>query len=212
MPGARRKGGAPHITSMEPELLTLYTTKVRDQLKTKLELKNVHQVPALQKIVINCSVGSQAERKQAVEDAQAEIGLITGQKAVVTLSKKAIANFKLRAGEPVGVKVTLRGRRMYDFLMRLVKTAIPRIRDFRGVAPKAFDGRGNYTLGISDQSIFPEIELDKVKRTLGFDITFVTSTNNDDHARELLALLGIPFRQRTTPQAQTNAESVEQAA
>lgn len=197
---------------MEPELLTLYTTKVRDQLKTKLELKNVHQVPALQKIVINCSVGSQAERKQAVEDAQAEIGLITGQKAVVTLSKKAIANFKLRAGEPVGVKVTLRGRRMYDFLMRLVKTAIPRIRDFRGVAPKAFDGRGNYTLGISDQSIFPEIELDKVKRTLGFDITFVTSTNNDDHARELLALLGIPFRQRTTPQAQTNAESVEQAA
>lgn len=212
MQGARRKGGAPHITSMEPELLTLYTTKVRDQLKTKLELKNVHQVPALQKIVINCSVGSQAERKQAVEDAQAEIGLITGQKAVVTLSKKAIANFKLRAGEPVGVKVTLRGRRMYDFLMRLVKTAIPRIRDFRGVAPKAFDGRGNYTLGISDQSIFPEIELDKVKRTLGFDITFVTSTNNDDHARELLALLGIPFRQRTTPQAQTNAESVEQAA
>lgn len=197
---------------MEPELLTLYTTKVRDQLKTKLELKNVHQVPALQKIVINCSVGSQAERKQAVEDAQAEIGLITGQKAVVTLSKKAIANFKLRAGEPVGVKVTLRGRRMYDFLMRLVKTAIPRIRDFRGVAPKAFDGRGNYTLGISDQSIFPEIELDKVKRTLGFDITFVTSTNNDDHARELLALLGIPFRQRTTTQAQTNAESVEQAA
>ncbi len=197
---------------MEPELLTLYTTKVRDQLKTKLELMNVHQVPALQKIVINCSVGSQAERKQAVEDAQAEIGLITGQKAVVTLSKKAIANFKLRAGEPVGVKVTLRGRRMYDFLMRLVKTAIPRIRDFRGVAPKAFDGRGNYTLGISDQSIFPEIELDKVKRTLGFDITFVTSTNNDDHARELLALLGIPFRQRTTTQAQTNAEAVEQAA
>jgi large subunit ribosomal protein L5 len=198
---------------MEPELLTLYTTSVRDQLKTKLGLANVHQVPKLQKIVINCSVGSQAERKQAVEDAQSEMGLITGQKAVVTFSKKAIANFKLRAGEPVGVKVTLRGRRMYDFLMRLVKTAIPRIRDFRGVAPKAFDGRGNYTLGISDQSIFPEVELDKVKRTLGFDITFVTSTNHDDHARELLAQLGIPFRQRTpAPQAQSTTESVEQPA
>lgn len=197
---------------MQPELLTLYTTQVRGQLMKKLGLKNVHQVPVLEKIVINCSVGSQAERKQAVEDAQAEIGLITGQKAVVTLSKKAIANFKLRAGEPVGVKVTLRGRRMYDFMMRLVKTAIPRIRDFRGVAPKAFDGRGNYTLGIADQSIFPEIELDKVKRTLGFDITFVTSTNHDDHARELLAMLGMPFRQRTTPKAQGGAEEAEQAA
>jgi large subunit ribosomal protein L5 len=197
---------------MQPELLTLYTTQVRGQLMKKLGLKNVHQVPVLEKIVINCSVGSQAERKQAVEDAQAEIGLITGQKAVVTLSKKAIANFKLRAGEPVGVKVTLRGRRMYDFMMRLVKTAIPRIRDFRGVAPKAFDGRGNYTLGIADQSIFPEIELDKVKRTLGFDITFVTSTNHDDHARELLAMLGMPFRQRTTTKAQGGAEEAEQAA
>lgn len=181
---------------MQPELQSLYTDKVRGELLKKLELKNVHQVPKLQKIVINCSVGSQAERKQAVEDAQAEISLVTGQKPVVTYSKKAIANFKLRAGEAVGVKVTLRGRRMYDFLMRLVKTAMPKIRDFRGVAPKAFDGRGNYTLGISDQSIFPEIELDKVKRSLGFDITFVTSTNHDDHARELLAMLGMPFRQR----------------
>jgi large subunit ribosomal protein L5 len=197
---------------MEPELLTQYQTKIRPELLTKLGLANVHQVPTLEKIVLNCSVGSQAERKQAVEDAQAEITLITGHKPVVTFSKKAIANFKLRAGEPVGVKVTLRGRRMYDFLMRLVKTAIPRIRDFRGVAPKAFDGRGNYTLGISDQSIFPEIELDKVKRTMGFDITFVTSTNHDDHARELLAMLGMPFRQRTTPQAQPTQGAAEEAA
>lgn len=197
---------------MQPELLTLYSTKIRSELLKKLELKNVHQVPSLEKIVINCSVGSQAERKQAVEDAQAELALITGQKPIVTFSKKAIANFKLRAGEPVGVKVTLRGRRMYDFLMRLVKTAIPRIRDFRGVAPKAFDGRGNYTLGITDQSIFPEVELDKIKRTLGFDITFVTSTNHDDHARELLAMLGMPFRQRTAPQAQPKPEDAEQAA
>lgn len=197
---------------MEPELLTLYKTKVRSELQKKLGLANVHQVPTLEKIVINCSVGSQPERKQAVEDAQAELTLITGQKPVVTHSKKAIANFKLRAGEAVGVKVTLRGRRMYDFMMRLVKTAIPRIRDFRGVAPKAFDGRGNYTLGITDQSIFPEIELDKVKRTLGFDITFVTSTNHDDHAREMLAMLGMPFRQRSTPQPKQGEAQPQEAA
>ncbi len=195
---------------MEPQLQKLYKDKVRDALKSQLGLENVHQVPQLEKIVINCSVGSQGERKQAIEDAVNEVTLITGQKPVITLSKKAIANFKLRAGEAVGVKVTLRGTRMYDFLMRLVKTAVPRIRDFRGVAPKAFDGRGNYTLGISDQSIFPEIELDKIKRTLGFDITFVTSTNNDDHARELLRALGMPFRGKTT---QTKAgESAEAAA
>jgi large subunit ribosomal protein L5 len=191
---------------MTPELLTHYKTLVRPELQKALGLGNPHQVPALEKIVINCSVGSSRDdRKQAVEDAAADLALITGQKPVITYSKKAIANFKLRAGEPVGVKVTLRGNRMYDFLMRLVRAAIPRIRDFRGVAPKAFDGRGNYTLGITDQSIFPEVELDKVKRTLGFDITFVTSTDNDDHARELLALLGMPFRQRGNPQAQTQA-------
>lgn len=179
---------------MEPILQVLYKDKIRDQLKDQLGLKNIHEVPRLEKIVVNCAVGSQAERKQAVEDATAELGLITGQKAIVTFSKKAIANFKLREGEPVGAKVTLRGRRMYDFLMRLVRTAVPRIRDFRGVAPKAFDGRGNYTLGVNDQSIFPEVELDKIKRQLGFDITFVTSTNSDDHARELLRALGMPFR------------------
>jgi large subunit ribosomal protein L5 len=127
--------------------------------------------------------------------------MITGQKPVITKSKKAIANFKLRVGENVGVKVTLRGPRMYDFLMRLFRTALPRVRDFRGVAPKAFDGRGNYTLGVSDQSIFPEIELDKIKRPLGFDITFVTSTNHDDHARELLRALGMPFRGKTSAPA-----------
>lgn len=194
---------------MEPQLKSLYQDTLRDQLKKHLDLKNVHEVPRLEKIVINCSVGSQGERKQAVEDAVNEVQLITGQKPVITLSKKAIANFKLRAGEAVGVKVTLRGRRMYDFLMRLVKTAIPRIRDFRGVGSKAFDGRGNYTLGISDQSIFPEVELDKVKRTLGFDITFVTSTNNDDHARELLRSLGMPFRGKggTVAKAEESAQA-----
>jgi large subunit ribosomal protein L5 len=191
---------------MEPELKKLYNSTVRQALLKELNLKNVHQVPRLDKIVINCSIGSQAERKQAIEDATNEVTMITGQKPMTTFSKKAIASFKLRAGEPVGVKVTLRGNRMYDFLMRLVKTAMPRIRDFRGVAPRAFDGRGNYTLGISDQSIFPEVELDKIKRALGFDVTFVTSTNNDDHARELLRSLGMPFRKKLAPQAGQKAE------
>ena len=182
---------------MQPELRTHYKEKVVSHLRSTLSLGNVHQVPRLEKIVLNCSVGKEPDRKQAVEDAVKEISLITGQKPIVTLSKKAIANFKLREGEAIGVKVTLRGRRMYDFMMRLVKTAIPRIRDFRGVTPRAFDGRGNYTLGVAEQSIFPEIELDKIKRSLGFDVTFVTSTNNDDHARELLRAMGMPFRTRT---------------
>ena len=181
---------------MEPALSQKYKQVVPELIKS-LGLKNIHEVPRLEKIVVNCSVGSQQDRKVAVEDASNEMALITGQKPVISLSKKAISNFKLRQGEPVGVKVTLRGRRMYDFMLRLVGTAIPRIRDFRGVPPRAFDGRGNYTLGISDQSIFPEIELDKVKRTLGFDITFVTSSNNDDHSRAMLKALGMPFRERT---------------
>lgn len=193
---------------MEHILQTLYKEK-RTELQTQLGLTNIHQVPQLKKIVVNCAIGSQAERKQAIEDAVNEVTLITGQKPVITKSKKAIANFKLREGENVGVKVTLRGGKMYDFMMRLVRTAIPRIRDFRGVAPRAFDGRGNYTLGIAEQSIFPEIELDKIKRQLGFDITFVTSTNNDDHAREMLRTLGMPFRTRV---AQAKKEDGTEAA
>lgn len=193
---------------MEHILQTLYKEK-RTELKTTLGLANIHQVPQLKKIVVNCAIGSQAERKQAIEDAVNEVTLITGQKPIITKSKKAIANFKLREGENVGVKVTLRGEKMYDFMMRLVRTAIPRIRDFRGVAPRAFDGRGNYTLGVAEQSIFPEIELDKIKRQLGFDITFVTSTNNDDHAREMLRTLGMPFRTRV---AQPKKEDGTEAA
>lgn len=196
---------------MTPELRTLYKSKVVPQLQNDLGLKNIHQVPKLEKIVLNCSVGKEADRKQAVEDATKDIQLITGQKPVVTISKKAIANFKLRAGEAIGVKVTLRGDRMYDFMMRLLFTAIPRVRDFRGVNPRAFDGRGNYTLGISDQSIFPEIELDKIKRSLGFDLTFVTSTNNDDHARELLRAFGMPFVRSKAEQAKVDA-AAKQAA
>jgi large subunit ribosomal protein L5 len=196
---------------MTPELLTTYKTKVVPQLQEELGLKNIHQVPKLEKIVVNCSVGKEADRKQAIEDAVKDVVLITGQKPIVTMSKKAIANFKLRAGEAIGVKVTLRGNRMYDFMLRLISTAIPRVRDFRGVNPRAFDGHGNYTLGVAEQSIFPEIELDKIKRSLGFDVTFVTSTENDDHARALLRALGMPFV-RSKAQQQKAAEDQKQAA
>jgi large subunit ribosomal protein L5 len=176
------------------------------ELQKQLGVKNIHEVPRLEKIVVNCSIGSQPDRKVAIEDAVNEVTLITGQKPVVSYSKKAISNFKLREGEPLGVKVTLRGRRMYDFMLRLVKTAMPRIRDFRGVPPRAFDGRGNYTLGVNDQSIFPEVELDKIKRQLGFDITFVTTSNSDDHSRIMLKALGMPFRERTQKK-EDNAEA-----
>jgi large subunit ribosomal protein L5 len=196
---------------MTPELLTLYKTKVVPALQSELGLENVHQVPKLEKIVVNCSVGKEADRKQAIEDAVKDMALITGQKPIVTMSKKAIANFKLRAGEAIGVKVTLRGNRMYDFMLRLLFTAIPRVRDFRGINPRAFDGHGNYTLGIAEQSIFPEIELDKIKRSLGFDVTFVTTTDNDDHARALLRAMGMPFV-RTKAQQQKTAEEQKQAA
>ncbi len=185
-------------------LLHKHYKQLVPELQKQLGVENIHQVPRLEKIVVNCSIGSQPDRKVAIEDAVNEVTLITGQKPVVSYSKKAISNFKLREGEPLGVKVTLRGRRMYDFMLRLVKTAMPRIRDFRGVPPRAFDGRGNYTLGVSDQSIFPEVELDKVKRTLGFDITFVTSSNSDDHSRVMLKALGMPFRERTQKKDDNN--------
>ncbi len=181
---------------MQTELHKLYKEKIVPELRERLGFTNVHQVPRLDKIVINCGIGSQPDRKQAAEDASRDLAIITGQKPMITYSKKAISNFKLREGEPVGLKVTLRGSRMYDFMMRLVKTAMPRIRDFRGISPRAFDGRGNYTLGLNDQSIFPEIEIDKVKRVLGFDVSFVTRSATDDSARELLRALGMPFQVR----------------
>lgn len=179
---------------MEPNLKTYYSDKVIPALKAKLGVTNIHQVPKIEKIVVNCSFGKAADRKQAVEDATNDLRTITGQKPIVTKSRIAISNFKLREGEPVGVKVTLRGRLMWEFLERLIKMALPVVRDFRGVSTKAFDGKGNYTLGISDQSIFPEIEIDKVKRQLGYDVCIVTSSNNDDQGRDLLRALGMPFR------------------
>ena len=182
---------------MKPSLLTTYKETVVPALQEHFGYKNIHEVPLIEKIVINCGVGkSESERKQAVQDALEEMALITGQRGVVTVAKNSISNFKLRAGEAIGAKVTLRGHIMYDFLHRLIAMAIPRIRDFRGVSAKAFDGRGNYPLGIVDHTIFPEIELDKVRRALGFDVCVVTTANTDDEARELLHLMGMPFRGR----------------
>lgn len=193
------------MSKKEATLQTFYKEKVIDHLKTKLGVTNIHLVPKIEKVVVNCSVGSQGDRKQAVEDAVNCVTTICGQKPVITKSKKSVSNFKLRENEAVGVKVTLRGKTMYEFLERLIKIAIPVIRDFRGVSPRAFDGNGNYTLGIADQSIFPEIKIDEIKRSLGFDVCIVTTTNNDDHARELLRAMGMPFRAQKSKEATTEA-------
>ena len=192
---------------MEPALKTLYKEKVAPALMKKLGVSNIHQVPQIEKIVVNCAFGKAADRKQAAEDAVNDVRAITGQKPVVTKSKKAIANFKLREGEPLGVKVTLRDAIMWEFLERLMRMALPVVRDFRGVSPKAFDGRGNYTLGIVDQSIFPEIEIDKVKRQLGFDICIVTTATTDEGGRELLRALGMPFRDNKAAAAKEGGQA-----
>ena len=180
-------------TQFEPTLLAEYKEKVVPALREQYGYKNIHQVPKVIKVVVNSSIGKENDRKEAIEIARSEVALITGQRPVATLSKKSIANFKLRQGEAIGVKVTLRGRSMYDFLLRLIRMALPRIRDFRGISPRSFDGRGNYTLGISDQTIFPEVELDKIKRNIGFDITIVTSATTNAEAKSLLTELGMPF-------------------
>ena len=158
--------------------------------------KNINQVPKLEKIVVNCSVGSANDVKAAMEDAVHDVTLITGQKPIRTKSKKSISNFKLRENQEIGVKVTLRGKQMYEFLLRLSRTALPRIRDFRGIPTRAFDGRGAYTLGVKDHTIFPEIELDKIKRNLGMDVTIVTTGKNKEETKALLTLMGMPFADR----------------
>ena len=194
---------APVVPLKEPTTLAReYKEKVVPALIKSRGYKNVMQVPKIQKVVVNCCVGSAVDGKVAVEDAFNEIQMITGQKPIKTKSTKSIANFKLREDQEIGVKVTLRGAIMYEFLERLIRTALPRIRDFRGVSPRAFDGRGNYTLGVKDQTIFPEVELDKVKRNLGMDITIVTTARKNDEAKELLALFGMPFSDRKLPTAQ----------
>jgi len=177
---------------MKPRLYTKYIEEVRPALTEKRGYTNVHQIPCIEKIVVNMGVSASLE-KGALEDAVKEMQMITGRKAVVTVSRKSIANFKLRKGQSVGCKVTLRRDVMYEFFDRLVSAALPRIRDFRGVGHKQFDGRGTYSLGISDQTIFPEIELDKIKRQQGMDITIVTSAPTNEEAYDLLKLMGMPF-------------------
>ena len=189
---------------MENEFYKDYKGRVMPALQKQRGYRNLHEIPKVEKVVINTSVGSQADVKQALEDAKTELALITGQRAAETRAKKSIANFKLRKEQAIGAKVTLRGERMYEFLERLIKAALPRIRDFRGVSPRCFDGHGNYTLGVSDQSIFPEVELDKVKRNIGFDVTIVTTARTNEEAKSLLSEMGMPFSDRAKkPAAQT---------
>lgn len=178
---------------MAVELHQFYKERVIPALQAKHGYKNLHQVPKVEKVVVNTCVNTNTDVKQGLEDAKAELALVTGQKAAETRSKKSIANFKLRQHQAIGAKVTLRGARMYEFLERLIKTALPRIRDFRGVSTRAFDGNGNYTLGVPDQTIFPEVELDKIKRNIGFDVTIVTSARTNEEAKSLLSELGMPF-------------------
>mgnify|MGYP001000268631 FL=1 len=170
-----------------------YENEIKDAMIKKFGYKNTMEVPKLDKIVVNMGVGEAKENAKLLEAAVKDMEAITGQKAVTTKAKNAIANFKIRENMPIGCKVTLRGERMYEFLDRLVNLALPRVRDFRGVNPNAFDGRGNYALGIKEQIIFPEIEYDKVDKVRGMDIIFVTTANTDEEARELLAQFNMPF-------------------
>ena len=170
-----------------------YLNEIMDAMQKKFEYKNVMQIPKLDKIVINMGVGEAKENHKILDTAVKDLETITGQKAVITRAKNSVANFKLREGMPIGCKVTLRGEKMYEFVDRLVNLALPRVRDFRGVNPNAFDGRGNYALGIKEQIIFPEIEFDKVDKVRGMDIIFVTTAKTDEEARELLTLFNMPF-------------------
>jgi len=177
---------------MKSRLYSKYVNEVRPALVEKRKYKNVHEVPKMEKIVVNMGVSASLE-KGAIDDAAKDLSQITGRKPVISKSRKSIANFKLREGQPIGCRVTLRRDQMYEFFDRLVAAALPRIRDFRGISPRSFDGRGSYSLGIADQTVFPEIELDKIKRQQGMDITIVTSAKSDDEALELLKLMGMPF-------------------
>ena len=182
------------VSPAKPRLKALYDETLRAQLKETLGLRNIMQVPRLEKIVINMGVGAALQQGNLLENAMRDLATISGQKPVVTRAKKSIAGFKLRAGNAIGCKVTLRGARMYEFLDRLITLAVPRIRDFRGLPPKAFDGRGNYTFGVTEQSIFPEIDYDKIDAVRGMDITIVTTARTDAEGKALLDAFGFPFR------------------
>jgi len=176
------------------QLQERYQKEVRDQLMKDFELRNVMQVPRVEKVVVNVGVGSETQNdSKALDAAVSDMTIITGQKPIIAKARKSIANFKLRENKPIGVKVTLRGQRMWAFLDRLMNVALPRVRDFRGVPSEAFDGRGNYTLGLREQLVFPEIEYDKIDKVRGMEITVVTTAPNDEQGRRLLQLLGMPF-------------------
>ena len=172
-----------------------YTKEITSRLAEKLNRKNRHSLPRLEKIVINMGVGKALQDKNRMKEAADQLAQITGQRPQITKARVAVSGFRLREGNEIGCRVTLRGRRMYEFLDRLISIALPRIRDFRGVNPKSFDGNGNYTMGLSEQAVFPEIDPDKITFTQGMDVTFVTSTNSDDEARELMRAFGMPFRE-----------------
>ncbi len=179
---------------MSSRLKETYQNEIVGQMQKKFGYKNVMQVPKIEKVIVNMGVGEAKENAKILDSAMADLAIITGQKPVMARAKKSIANFKLREGMPIGCKVTLRGDRMYEFLDRLINLSLPRVRDFRGVNPNAFDGRGNYSMGIKEQLIFPEIEFDKVDKVRGMDITIVTTAHSDEEARELLTLFNMPFQ------------------
>jgi large subunit ribosomal protein L5 len=180
---------------MGARLLDLYKNEITSKLSEEFGYRNVHQIPKLQKIVVNMGVGEAAANSKLLDKAAEELGLITGQKPSIRRARKSIANFKLRAGQPIGCTVTLRGERMWEFFDRLVSVSLPRVRDFKGISNKAFDGRGNYSLGIREQIIFPEVDYDKVERVTGVNVTVCTTATNDAEGRALLTHLGMPFRQ-----------------
>jgi len=171
-----------------------YQNEIVPALLKAYEYRNIMEVPRITKVIVNIGMGSEMENAKAIEAAAADLAMITGQKPILTKAKKSIAAFKLREGRIIGTKVTLRGERMWAFLDRLMNVALPRVRDFRGVSPNSFDGRGNYTLGLKDQLVFPEIEYDKIDKIRGMEITIVTTAKNDDHGRSLMQLFGMPFR------------------
>jgi large subunit ribosomal protein L5 len=179
---------------MPDKLKVLYQGKIVPKLMDQFQYTNIHQVPKLVKVTVNRGLGEASQNAKALDSSLSEIAIITGQKPVVTRAKKAIAGFKIRKGVPVGVMVTLRADRMYDFLDRLINLALPRIRDFRGISPKSFDGRGNYSLGLREQLIFPEIEYDRIDQIRGMDISIITTANTDEEGRALLKEMGMPFR------------------
>ena len=182
------------MTDYEPRLRNKYKDEIIPQLMKDFGFKNIMQVPKLERIVVNMGLGEAVQNAKLIESAAEELKAITGRKPVITRAKKSIASFKLREGMPIGVMVTLRGEQMYDFLDRLVSLALPRTRDFKGISPKAFDGRGNYTLGIREQIVFPEINYDKIDRIKGMNVTLVTTAETDEQGRALLKSLGMPFR------------------